>query len=767
MLEPQSYTVAESPLFGNKFSTGEPSYSTFDFWQNAGNTDWQRGHGQKFVVDPAKFEDSYGLEVQDVPGEISLARAPEDLVWALGAKATCYYVDEYSGSKYLWIGTEDGKIWVANLPLTIAPTLVKDTGTAKEITQIFRWGILGHVIALVDGDHAWAGTTTGGASWSETDVDSWNHAAVWGSTCWGSFKTAGSQLYLDVKFCTNPLTQAGWTAGTTAFSLPSKDVTINNLFFAHERLYIGTHARLMATQGGDPYVLYDFSYAVDTRNFKEMCLADNYVWFAIHQVGIFYTNGATIQATSIAIDNNDFMLIHRAFAVGQNGPTVWATYFSKDSYGSGTGALNKMTDSTKAWSTNEWAGYYVCDDTETYFKIISNTATVLTVSGTPSSGDYAVGKYWLAKSKYRNYFFRYCELDTDCILPSYMTDLYIVYEDGDASKINKTCSYQTTGRLYSSRFDANLVNLDKLIWQLGVYHEPLNTGEAVKAAANFDEAYTIYQFSSWESATHSYSVTDTAPGFEVIFEGAQETGKMSYQGGKIAQRFQYGLELTSNGTSTPKIQDTYWKYYLETPAEEDAVKWQWQFALPVNNEVEKLDEETRDTYLLSARTAHEIVTNLETTRKKKQVLNFVTPNHVLTPALKIYYHGASRTAKLTIDQVNHRLGITTTISGHDVNIDLTSASYDTLGELVSYLNGLSTYICTIATGADSKTSTSLLLPVYEVDIVPDTGSSTGKLFYSVDAVYNVVIVSYRRRDNFLSALNDNESAIVYLTLREV
>jgi hypothetical protein len=346
-------------------------------------------------------------------------------------------------------------------------------------------------------------------------------------------------------------------------------------------------------------------------------------------------------------------------------------------------------------------------------------------------------------------------------------DLYVAYKTGAMNKISKDCAYCTSGRLYSSRFDANLINLDKLVRNLNVYHEPLQVGEAVKASGNFDDKYTTLEFSSWAGATHSYSASDTAPGFEVIFEGAQETGKQSYEGGKRAQRFQYGIELTGDGTSTPKVQDIFWKYYLETPVEEEAVKWQWQFALPVATEIEKLDEEPRDTYLTEARTSHEIISNLETTRKKKQVLNFVAPNHVLTPALKIYYHGASKTALLTIDQVNHRLGITTTVTANNVNVDLTSTSYDTLTKLVNYLNGLNDYVCTIATEATGTTSSSLLLPIYEIDLVPETGSSTGKLFYTVDNIYNVIIISYRRRDKFLSALNDNEDAIVYLGLREV
>ena len=64
---------------------------------------------------------------------------------------------------------------------------------------------------------------------------------------------------------------------------------------------------------------------------------------------------------------------------------------SGDRGDSGTGTLNTLTDSTKAWTVNAWQTNYVLIDVNgTAFVISSNTATALTVSGTPATGEYVI-----------------------------------------------------------------------------------------------------------------------------------------------------------------------------------------------------------------------------------------------------------------------------------------------------------------------------------------------------------------------------------------
>lgn len=56
----------------------------------------------------------------------------------------------------------------------------------------------------------------------------------------------------------------------------------------------------------------------------------------------------------------------------------------------GTGAASSLTDAAKNWITNQWAGYKLLDSALVVFPIASNTATVLTVTGTPASGAYII-----------------------------------------------------------------------------------------------------------------------------------------------------------------------------------------------------------------------------------------------------------------------------------------------------------------------------------------------------------------------------------------
>lgn len=60
--------------------------------------------------------------------------------------------------------------------------------------------------------------------------------------------------------------------------------------------------------------------------------------------------------------------------------------------GTGVGTLNTWTDSTKAWTVDEWIGYYLFDGAGAWFEVTDSDATTLTVVGTPTSGVYEILK---------------------------------------------------------------------------------------------------------------------------------------------------------------------------------------------------------------------------------------------------------------------------------------------------------------------------------------------------------------------------------------
>jgi hypothetical protein len=59
--------------------------------------------------------------------------------------------------------------------------------------------------------------------------------------------------------------------------------------------------------------------------------------------------------------------------------------------GTGTGASGTMTDSSKSWTVDQWkTNWVLIDSLGAAFTIASNTATALTVTGTPTTGEYTI-----------------------------------------------------------------------------------------------------------------------------------------------------------------------------------------------------------------------------------------------------------------------------------------------------------------------------------------------------------------------------------------
>lgn len=77
--------------------------------------------------------------------------------------------------------------------------------------------------------------------------------------------------------------------------------------------------------------------------------------------------------------------------VGQKTPIEIKSFIGSEASGNGTGTLNTMTDAGKNWPASKWAsGFKVIDSAGAIFTPTASTATTLTVSGTPASGNYSV-----------------------------------------------------------------------------------------------------------------------------------------------------------------------------------------------------------------------------------------------------------------------------------------------------------------------------------------------------------------------------------------
>ena len=98
------------------------------------------------------------------------------------------------------------------------------------------------------------------------------------------------------------------------------------------------------------------------------------------------TNGYIISSTITQLETK-FQTPHAVAASADQPTTVTQDTGTSTSVGAGS-----LTDTTKSWTVNAYAGYVLIDSTGTWFYITSNSATVLTLMGTniPASGAYTI-----------------------------------------------------------------------------------------------------------------------------------------------------------------------------------------------------------------------------------------------------------------------------------------------------------------------------------------------------------------------------------------
>jgi hypothetical protein len=86
-------------------------------------------------------------------------------------------------------------------------------------------------------------------------------------------------------------------------------------------------------------------------------------------------------------------------------PSVGDDYFIQAAAESGSatgGTASTLTDSTKAWTVNCWMGFFVCVN-NSFNRILSNTATVLTVEGVFNTNPAASHAYAIVMPLVGNY----------------------------------------------------------------------------------------------------------------------------------------------------------------------------------------------------------------------------------------------------------------------------------------------------------------------------------------------------------------------------
>ena len=134
-------------------------------------------------------------------------------------------------------------------------------------------------------------------------------------------------------------------------------------------------------------------------------------------------------------------------------------------------------------------------------------------------------------------------------------------------------------------------------------------------------------------------------------------------------------------------------------------------------------------------------------------------DNVQMPLMSIQYIGAGSAATMTITGTK----LTTTITGGpgSENLDITLANYSSLGALVTYIDGLDAYTCTLLGQSDELTS------VFDAVTGQDIKSAT----YDCQGIVEALIRTISSSDGFTATLHasapriapDNMTSYLYLT----
>ena len=459
MLEPGSYRSAPAPLFGTQFASGRPSYSTLDFWQVGGMTDFSKGINQWFLADPSQFYYSEGIDCMR-PGEIKLERDLEDQSMPSGFSETI--TARYRASDMLLLGGDGGTILksIDGLTFTKVSELGKKIYGFYEMKDTTETGTPKYYFATRGSEYALR--SQDGTTWevcdgtsSKPSIKDLYFVMIESDYAYGVFDDGVRQCVDGRNFTPAP--------PDPLWSLPaSEGIALNALPIARGFLIGAKRGLWIFTGGGSGIVLWHLPDFASSNNFKGMDRFLHYGIFSVEGMGIFFTDGAAIHPTQMNWQE-----------------VAFPAKYTKDILVSG-------------WDV---------------FAIVST--------------DYS--NWYLARSSMMNaktpkYWWIVKALDNTAQKLSAWSDdkIFIHYSDGSCKSYNKNGGpYQTSGYLETSLSDENLVLLQKLYHTVSATLRDFPNYTSVDLAYRLDKAsgsYTTESFSGDGSTSIDSSLTNPTLG---------------------------------------------------------------------------------------------------------------------------------------------------------------------------------------------------------------------------------------------------------------
>lgn len=523
-----AYQQGQSPIYGNRFASGDRSYNDLSQWWYFVQTDWSGGMKDTIAwEDDAKYYYSTNIDSWSEPGSIKLTNAPvADETFT--ETCVCGVLAEVNGTTYKFIGTDDAADSRPNIyqaPTGLAQTWTEILGTIVPTTQ--------NTVSQMSGRSGYLWMSMIGTGSSDV-VETWDGTTF--VDCTANIYNAGGTvtqnpqasrchvsyngtMYVFVDNFTND--QYALVKTTVVNPTAAGDWSL-----VFEKLKVDGAPIACAVFGGTLYYILNYSGYCELRSYNISSTVETLV--------------RTFKSTSIAnygLGDKLLVELNGVLLVTIPKKEVWAL--------DATGVLTRIyfRDAYK-WT----GGGFVSLNGET-IGYLENGCVI------------SDNKAWWGNLMYDGtYFYNTFKDSTDnankkCRMLFTDESDYIWMTDTTNDKI---LYYQNDGATYKGTADKNFVvfnnidivaGVDKLAYSLTILFKPLATGQSIVVEYTTGE---MTSSTSWTAlGTASASVDGTSVRDKTFFFGAAVIYKKIW--------FRVKLNATS-GTDTPTMSDIVMEY---------------------------------------------------------------------------------------------------------------------------------------------------------------------------------------------------------------
>ena len=547
--ESPARVMAQAPIFGNRFASGDREYTDFTFWWYWAQTEWANGlKNSTSWDDDGKFYYSTNIDTWSEYGAIKLTSGltAEN---TFSENISCGSYESVAGSSYPYIGTKDG---ADNKPRVYR----KSAGSWANIVSAWMPTSADWVNDIISHKEKIFILTTGGAAATTFAV----------TKC-----DADGSSQADYTAAINAI--MGWTSVTSGTSVSSDDST---LYVAVKR-YTGDKFGIVKTvdNGANWVKLVEYSYEA---NICCMLLVGASLYYLIESTGFLelrvYNTG-----TSADVLVHKFPASFVSYAGGMPGASRRLLHYFNDK-------LIITIPRKEIWQYDGTSliRLFKMDDSKL---VIGNEAIfdLGYLTQELKGGITHDNKIWWANLMYDGTYFYNTKKDSSestsyWLRPVYTdgTTMYWIWKNfsGETKVLYRNSGYKGTANknfLIFNQIDV-ISTIDKLFYSCNLIFKKLASGQKIIIEYSLDNMVT------WTSlGSVDYSV-----------DGGVTTDKTLYFAENVIEKKLWlRVELEGGGSNTPTLQDVSIAYY---PVPE--YKQKWKLAVNCFDDLVLLDGKTQE-----------------------------------------------------------------------------------------------------------------------------------------------------------------------------